>query len=178
MWKLARNALPIAANLKAQGLNINSTCLHCWNTETAANLFLECPFARQVWKFTPTRIPMFASTPTSISQPLAQAPTILCLPPTGISAYIFSWACWSLWNARNLLVFKSRNVTACSVMIEPSKKPDNSWWLSHLLHLCSNLLVKTHYFFPTFGYFYWQHRCCLVVFLFVFRRGWVFSHFN
>lgn len=39
MWKLARNALPIAANLKAQGLNINSTCLHCWNIETAANLF-------------------------------------------------------------------------------------------------------------------------------------------
>lgn len=39
---------------------------------------------------------------------------IICLPPTGIRASVLSWICWSLWLAKNKLIFLDK-------MTQPSK---------------------------------------------------------
>ena len=49
LWKIGRGALPLGANFQARGLFAFKACPHCGEIESATHLFLECPFARQVW---------------------------------------------------------------------------------------------------------------------------------
>ncbi|KAG5385308.1 hypothetical protein IGI04_036778, partial [Brassica rapa subsp. trilocularis] len=36
----------------------------------------------------------------------------VCLPPTGITCTILPWVCWSLWNARNQLIFEDKTLSS------------------------------------------------------------------
>ena len=116
LWKLAQGALPLGANLQTRGLTTNTNCPHCNAPETAIHLILHCPFAQQVWELAPISPTTKFFNSVSIYQILTMAPALVCLPRTGITAYLFSWIGWNLWTSRNRLVFENRRTSPDAVI--------------------------------------------------------------
>lgn len=105
LWRMCRGALPLGANLRSRGIATPGLCPHCNEDETVLHLFFLCPFAIQVWERAPFVInPDFSDTET-----LHEAFQL-------ISTCLTSWLLWGIWTARNLLVFKNRQVPALTVV--------------------------------------------------------------
>ncbi|KAF2617147.1 hypothetical protein F2Q68_00042253 [Brassica cretica] len=143
LWKTGRGDLPLGENFQARGLFSFETCPHCGETESETHLFLECPYAQQVWTRAPiSTLPDFTSTSTPL-QALMMASSLVGLPPMGIISDIFSWICWNILTARNNLLFENRPISASTTMMnaisgarewlvaQESSKP-----LCHILPLC------------------------------------------
>lgn len=143
LWKTGRGDLPLGENFQARGLSSFETCPHCEETESETHLFLECPYAQQVWTRAPiSTLPDFTSTSTPL-QALMMASSLVGLPPMGIISDIFSWICWNILTARNNLLFENRPISASTTMMnaisgarewlvaQESSKP-----LCHILPLC------------------------------------------
>ena len=111
LWKLAQGALPLGANLQTRGLTTNTSCPHCNAPETAIRLILHSPFAQQVWELAPISPTAEFFNSVSIYEILTTAPALVCLPPTGITADLFSWIGRNLWTFRNRLVFETRRTS-------------------------------------------------------------------
>lgn len=112
LWKIVQDALPLGMALQRRGILTHPvTCTRCGEPESADHLFLHCRFARQIWNKLPITRPLDALT-TSFNQVLGSSSDMICLPPTGVSGNIFSWVCWCIWTARNLLVSEKQN-TRC-----------------------------------------------------------------
>lgn len=116
LWRLVQGALPLGANLQARGLTANTNCPHCNAPETALHLILHCPYAQQVWELAPFKSTTVLVNSDSIQHALNLAPTLVCLPPKGITTELFSWLCWNLWTARNRLIFENRGTSHAAVV--------------------------------------------------------------
>ncbi|CAA7042763.1 unnamed protein product [Microthlaspi erraticum] len=112
LWKIVLKALPLGDNLLSRGLPDNACCVHCGDLETAEHLFFNCHFAQQVWSLTPLKTPINPSLVTSFTTSLVASKHMICLPPTGLNrGPIFPWLIWSIWTARNYLIFEERAFT-------------------------------------------------------------------
>ncbi|XP_018443423.2 uncharacterized protein LOC108815278 [Raphanus sativus] len=112
LWRLCRGALPLGANLQNRGIATPGSCPHCNAHETTMHLFMECPFAQQLWELAPFGQQLEFSNVTSAPELLMASSSWICLPPTGITSDLVSWLLWGIWNARNLLVFENRAIPA------------------------------------------------------------------
>ncbi|WZZ80689.1 uncharacterized protein LOC106373353 [Brassica napus] len=113
LWKIIQDALPLGMALQRRGILTHPvTCARCGAPESADHLFLHCRFARQVWDNIPLTRTIDIGTNSTFDQCLAASHDLVCLPPTGVSGNIFSWVCWCIWTARNLLVFEDRTLDA------------------------------------------------------------------
>lgn len=81
-------------------------CKRCQETETVMHTFFFCPFARNVWENIPIQRVVHLATDKGFKDAITEFQRIICLPPTGISGSILPWVCWSIWTARNTLLFE------------------------------------------------------------------------
>lgn len=49
LWRLLNNALPVGELLAIRGINAELQCKRCGEAETLRHLFLQCPFAVELW---------------------------------------------------------------------------------------------------------------------------------
>ncbi|KAL0796209.1 hypothetical protein Bca101_067586 [Brassica carinata] len=112
LWKIVQDALPLGAALQRRGVLATSvTCSRCGNVETADHLFLHCRFTRRVWNLLPTLTTLDVSAEISFEQALEMAKSLTNLPPAGVSLNLFPWFVWTIWTARNALVFENLDLS-------------------------------------------------------------------
>lgn len=100
--------------MQLRGMLHNTSCPRCGMLETVPHLFLHCDYAKKVWAsslFSPHFDPDNFTDITAFSDALKHCKSSVCLPPLGILSDIFPWVCWSLWTARNKLIFEDRKIS-------------------------------------------------------------------
>lgn len=108
LWKVAQEGLAIGANLQRRGIKQAGRCCRCNALETTAHIFFHCQLAIEVWDPGPwseTLSPQPQETFTSL---LRRTNHQKNLPPYGVSINIFPWIFWSLWYARNQVLFQNK----------------------------------------------------------------------
>ncbi|CAA7020616.1 unnamed protein product [Microthlaspi erraticum] len=116
-WKIVQEALPIGENLLNRGILDNACCVYCGELETTEHLFLHCEFVQKVWNLAPFSINIEPPTLRSFTNTLVSSKDWICLLPIGIGAGpLFPWICWTLWKARNYLIFEERPFSPTETM--------------------------------------------------------------
>ncbi|XP_018510447.2 uncharacterized protein LOC108869886 [Brassica rapa] len=110
LWSTIQKALPTGENLQNRGITSDLTCPRCKKTETVMHIFFNCTFARKVWEAVPLRQAIPISAEDTITSMMVKFRRALCLPPTGVQNPILPWILWSIWTARNKLLFEDRNM--------------------------------------------------------------------
>ena len=103
LWRAASSCLPTKAQLCNKMIPIDPWCPMCCNqTETIMHSLVFCPFARECWLRCGVSIPIFSS--------------ISCVDwlsnnfqdPSVEIRHTIAMVCWSIWTARNALVWKQK----------------------------------------------------------------------
>ncbi|CAN6882494.1 unnamed protein product [Brassica oleracea] len=109
LWRLLNNALPVVGSLLAtRGVQSEINCKRCGEAESIAHLFLECPFAENLWEKAPiVQLGVAGQINESMKEWLSRVVNFKALPPIGLSSSpLIPWFLWNLWTARNKLVFE------------------------------------------------------------------------
>ncbi|KAG5380702.1 hypothetical protein IGI04_028544, partial [Brassica rapa subsp. trilocularis] len=82
----------------------------CGEAESIAHLFLECPFAENLWEMAPlAQRDVAGQLNESMKEWLSRVVIFKALPPIGLSSSpLIPWFLWKLWTARNNLVFEGK----------------------------------------------------------------------
>lgn len=105
LWSCIQGALPLGSELQRRGMNSTVLCPRCKKEETAMHVFFQCSFAKEVWRLIPLKSPVHIADEAEFKALVVKSRENICLPPIGIRAPVLSWICWSLWLARNKLIF-------------------------------------------------------------------------
>lgn len=109
LWKTFQGALPVGERLAARNIAVDTKCKRCGQTESIHHLFFQCEFAKRVWDFAPFTSPMDSSGLIDLAINWLNLVDLKCLPPTGIpSEGLTPWIMWSIWIARNNLLFNQK----------------------------------------------------------------------
>lgn len=113
MWKCFRKALPVGEGLASRHINIEPLCKRCNTLESINHLFLQCPFAKEVWGKAPFTQEVGISGSIDLKDVWLQLCSKSCLPPSGVAlGPLAPWILWQLWISRNALVFNNRTISA------------------------------------------------------------------
>lgn len=110
-WSIIQGALPLGENLQNRGIQAQAMCIRCKEVESAKHIFFDCPFAKEVWRRIPLHEVVHIATTGNFKEAMIAFRKCICLPPSGITGAILPWICWSLWIARNTLIFEDRHIS-------------------------------------------------------------------
>ena len=110
IWRTLNNALPVGALLATRGIHSELACKRCGELETITHLFLDFPFAVEVWAKAPLVTPVDRVSETGTFRDwLSTNVSKGFLPPVGVMASpLTTWLLWNLWTARNKLIFENK----------------------------------------------------------------------
>ncbi|XP_056851708.1 uncharacterized protein LOC130500775 [Raphanus sativus] len=114
LWRVARKAIPVSANLATRGFP-TFPCKLCGGIEDDLHTFLLCPVAQEVWTLAPLTPQPQVLIP-SIYHIIKAGAQFIPLPPIGLTYPLWPWILWRLWKARNGLVFENRTTTAQEIL--------------------------------------------------------------
>lgn len=117
IWSILKKAISLGENFQRRGLLSNIACPRCGDLETPMHAFFLCSFAQEVWQKAPITSMVQIDAADDFQSFLVKSRQIKCLPPTGITTPILPWLCWSLWIARNKLIFDDRKLTPSEVIL-------------------------------------------------------------
>ena len=110
LWRLLNNALPVGELLAIRGIKAELQCKRCGEAETLQHMFLQCPFAGELWQ----QVHVSPQLPDSLGIEslkvwLQRTTTSQVLPTVGLSySPTIPWILWNVWTARNKLVFEGK----------------------------------------------------------------------
>ncbi|XP_019097511.1 PREDICTED: uncharacterized protein LOC109131263 [Camelina sativa] len=111
IWKAVQNALPVGVNLKYRNITDSAVCPHCSEEESVLHLLFLCPYAKSIWSAAPFQTKPHLESIKDVNQGIEKVNNLLCLPPTGIgSGPLAPWIIWSIWTARNQLIFSKKQI--------------------------------------------------------------------
>ena len=116
-WKVLHGAIPAGESLRARQIKVDGKCKHCNLPESIDHLFFHCAIAKQIW----SSAPVFPSVEYNDSIDFR---SLWCsvisrknLPPTGVSeGQLAPWILWSIWTARNNVVFNDKPLSATETL--------------------------------------------------------------
>lgn len=112
LWKSLHGALPVGEQFAIRNIPISTLCKRCNTEESVAHLLFHCPFAAQVWELAPLAGHFNPQDAATTIEGWEKARMLPSLPPVGIGpGTLAAWIVWSLWKARNLLLFEKRLLT-------------------------------------------------------------------
>lgn len=106
LWRAAKDILPTAENLWRKRVLQEATCLVCTHQlENSAHALLDCKIARKVWRVSPIgSVVQEEKFPDVITLLLS-----LQRQQNDISGKIVAFLLWTIWNARNNMLFNGRH---------------------------------------------------------------------
>lgn len=117
IWRAYHNALPVKERLVARQIITNPTCAHCEDAETVAHLFFLCPAAQDVWSRLPCKGQVNFENISNFAEGWRKVMRSTGLPPTGVtSENLAAWIVWSIWLARNQVIFREEQTSAQEVV--------------------------------------------------------------
>ena len=117
IWKAYHNALPVNERLAARQIIPNLKCCSCDEAETIIHLFFLCPVAQEVWRRFPSKMEISFNNITSFAEGWRRVHRAVALPPTGvISENLAAWIIWSIWLARNQLIFREEKLATQEIV--------------------------------------------------------------
>ncbi|CAN7095354.1 unnamed protein product [Brassica rapa subsp. narinosa] len=134
LWRLLNDALPVGELLAIRGINTDLHCKRCGEAESLHHLFLQCPFAVELWH----QAPVSPQIPDSLSIEnlkvwLKRTVFSQVLPPVGLSSSpVIPWLLWNVWTARNKVVFEGK-VFQVTEVISKSIADAREWEAANLL---------------------------------------------
>ena len=159
MWFVHRKVILTKDNLLKRRWNRCKKCTFCESDETVEHLFIDCPFARNIWKlihFTynispPSSIAnMFGTWLTGVEKQTKARIRI------GVCAFI-----WAIWNCQNDIIFNKTRAAHFLQVVHKATYWINIWSLllppdqRALMHSgCSWLMAVVRAIFNRSG---WQH---------------------
>ncbi|XP_057450344.1 uncharacterized protein LOC130741444 [Lotus japonicus] len=118
IWRACRNVLPVYANLKKRGINLDPMCPCCGEEEeTTTHAILTCNRTCRLWFGSHLNIHLPASMIDNFKGWLEQ---ILMHPSAEIMADVFNLA-WTMWKRRNTWVFEGQMWDAEQTMSKAAK---------------------------------------------------------
>ena len=106
-WKLLKGAIPVGERLLERHIEVDPRCKRCGNNESITHLLFQCQFAQKVWQLAPLLPGMDSSGMLDLMVVWPSICNQKSLPPAGIvNGSVVPWVMWSLWKARNRLVFE------------------------------------------------------------------------
>ncbi|ESQ51250.1 hypothetical protein EUTSA_v10017605mg [Eutrema salsugineum] len=118
LWRAAVEALPVGVELVRRGFQVDFGCKICGIRETITHVLRVCQFTREVWTLALLKAHPHLNSVLCLDF-LAFIPSLMSLPPTGISATSLPiWICWNLWITRNHRLFADTAYTAREVISE------------------------------------------------------------
>ncbi|XP_013751380.1 uncharacterized protein LOC125595980 [Brassica napus] len=111
MWSAIQKVIPIGENLQRRGVTQEAKCIRCGELESEAHIFFKCDFAKKVWQQFNLSPTVDIASQTRLKAVLVTSRTNCCLPPLGVTTNILPWIFWSLWTARNTLIFEKKTYT-------------------------------------------------------------------
>ncbi|XP_058733791.1 uncharacterized protein LOC131605427 [Vicia villosa] len=103
IWRLAKDILPVKTNLSKKGISLDTSCSLCNSApETAHHVFMECPFAKQVFFSSSLgyRVPENTDTCVWIESILKCGDVL--------SSQILCTSLQKIWQARNVLLYERK----------------------------------------------------------------------
>lgn len=92
-------------------------------------MILHCRFARKFWANAPLHRMLDLDQVQTLKDALIAGVKLHCLPSTGVSSPVFLWIFWSLWIARNKLIFEFAVLTPSEV-IQVALRSPREWILA------------------------------------------------
>lgn len=123
-WLLISDRLSTRNMLRRKNMELESyDCVFCVNSteETVQHLFLQCPFAAQCWQNIQIEAPGNTLFPETVSQIKEQMQSQFFMATIILM-------CWSIWKARNNLIFEGVQPSIMAVKLDFKKE------MSLLLH--------------------------------------------
>ena len=109
VWKALRRALPVGTRLADRHIHVDSRCKRCGEPESITHLQFHCQFAKDMWLAAPFNPGFDSSGIIDFMECWEHLKNLTCLPPTGlVTGNLSPWILWSLWIARNNLLFNNR----------------------------------------------------------------------
>lgn len=103
-----KGALPVGERLTDRHIPVDARCKRCGESESIIHLFAQCPFSTKIWSLTPVDRDLDFSGMIDLVEIWNSISSVQCLPPSGItSKSLAPWILWSIWKARNKLVFEN-----------------------------------------------------------------------
>ncbi|KAL0857869.1 hypothetical protein Bca101_063023 [Brassica carinata] len=113
IWRALQNVLPVGERLLARHIEINPKCKRCGAIESVDHLFLHCSYAQEVWDHAPFAIGFDSRRSTDLPSSWKLIASRVSLPPTGVGpGSLAPWILWTLWLARNNLLFSNKDTPA------------------------------------------------------------------
>lgn len=117
VWKALKGALPVGERLLSRQVPISPLCKRCGKLESINHLLFHCEFAEKVWKQAPFLQRIDLRGLLDLESDWMNLIESTCLPPVGVvSSQLAPWIVWSLWTARNNLIFNNKHATTEEVM--------------------------------------------------------------
>ncbi|KAM6542808.1 hypothetical protein CsatB_007255 [Cannabis sativa] len=133
LWRAAAGTLPTCVNLRTKHVDIPSLCPVCHaSPETVSHILLSCNFATSCWNH--IGLPAGVYLDHSFASWLDSLFTIL----DEDRVCSLSMVCWSLWKARNSIVWKDKVLTTANVVtsariaLDHWRKAQDNNSLSHI----------------------------------------------
>jgi hypothetical protein len=121
-WRACRNIVPTKTKLFEKGLTATSSCSWCMEeAETIDHVLWSCEFAQKVWKASSVKLPPIYATNLSFVDLLACLFKDLQFPLVEICIT----TAWSLWKARNEMIWEDKVSNAADVALRAAENAMN-----------------------------------------------------
>jgi hypothetical protein len=115
-WRLLRKAIPTGVRAAARSINIDHKCCRCGMDETDFHLFFSCHYVHAVWFASPLGLRVEGLLQQGIDQVEDALHHLMTSYKTDNSIAMIFNILWSIWKARNDLLFNNKQNSPLQVL--------------------------------------------------------------
>jgi hypothetical protein len=126
LWMATHDRIQCAVQLKKKKWSGQEECFMCGKLETSDHILFQCPIAVFLWSFMRNCLG-WATSPTSCDSLFREIVERCRGKKQGVTLFICAGALWSIWKARNDVVFNKRMLSTPEALIHKTIMMLKTW---------------------------------------------------